>query len=252
MPEIGLLFIVNAFFVIHAVRSGRFWPWAYVIFLLPVVGVAAYIWFEVLPEYRNTPQANRAQAKIVNAVNPERRYRALKADLETADTIGGRVALAQECLALDKYDEALLLYEEIIKSPLGDEPNYHLGKAQAEFGLGQLEPTLATLDELKSLWPQYHSQEGHLLYARALEKLGRDQEALGEYEGLSRYFAGQEVQARRLVLLDRMGRPTEAQAIADEVMRYFKRAPKHARKQQAEWFSVARSYQKHARAKPLG
>ena len=45
---------------------------------------------------------------------------------------------------------------------------------------------------------------------------------------------------------------TEAQAIADEVMRYFKRAPKHARKQQAEWFSVARSYQKHTRAKPLG
>ena len=60
------------------------------------------------------------------------------------------------------------------------------------------------------------------------------------------------MQARRLVLLDRMGRASEAQAIADEVVRYFKRAPKYARKQQAEWFSVARSYQKSARAKPLG
>ena len=252
MPEIGLLFVINAIFIIHAVRTGRYWPWALVILALPVVGVVAYVVFEMLPDYRSSPKGSRAQATIVNAVNPERRYRSLKADLETADTIGGRVALAQECLLIDKYDEALLLFEEIIKSPLGDEPNYHLGKAQAEYGLGQHEATLASLDELKRLWPQYHSQEGHLLYARALEKLGRDDEALGEYEGLSRYFAGQEVQARRLVLLDRMGRESEAQAIADEVMRYFKRAPKHARKQQAEWFSVARSYQKHARAKPLG
>ena len=101
-------------------------------------------------------------------------------------------------------------------------------------------PRLRTLEELKQRWPSYQSQDGHLLYARALEKVGRDDEALREYEELSRYFAGQEVQVRRLLLLDRMGHKIKAHQIANEVLRYFKRCPSYARKQQSEWFSAAR------------
>ena len=124
MPEFGLLFIVNAFFIIHAARTGRFWPWAYVILFLPLVGVGAYIIFEILPQYRYSPDARRAQANVARAVNPEKRYRALKGELEVADTLGNRLSLAEECIQLRKYDEALALYDEIIALPQGDEPRY--------------------------------------------------------------------------------------------------------------------------------
>ena len=127
---------------------------------------------------------------------------------------------------------------------MGDEPVYFLGKAQAEFGLAQSDAVLTTLDSLKRHWPDYHSQEGHLLYARALENSGRSDEALTEYTQLARYFAGQEVHVRRLLLLDRMGQAHEAEAIADEIVRYSKRAPRHARHQQAEWFAAAKAYLK--------
>ncbi len=250
LPEFGLLFIVNAFFIIHAARTGRLWPWAYVILFLPLVGVGAYIIFEILPQYRYSPDARRAQASVARAVNPEKRYRALKGELEVADTLGNRLSLAEECVALRKYDEALALYDEIIASPQGDEPRYVLGMAQAEVGLERPDAAIATLEELKQRWPSYQSQDGHLLYARALEKVGRDDEAMREYEELSRYFAGQEVQVRRLLLLDRMGHKIEAHQIANEVLRYFKRCPSYARKQQAEWFSAARGYLKSEGVKP--
>lgn len=250
MPEFGLLFIVNAFFIIHAARTGRFWPWAYVILFLPVVGVGAYIFLEILPQYRYSPEARRAQASVARAIAPEKRYRALKDELEIADTLGNRLAVAEECLILKKYDEALGLYEQIIASPQGDEPRYYLGKAEAQCGLERYDAVLVTLEELKQHWPSYQSQEGHLLYARALEKVGRDAEALREYEELARYFAGQEVQVRRLLLLDRMGHKIEAHQIANEVLRYFKRCPSYARKQQAEWFSAARGYLKSEGVKP--
>ena len=75
-----------------------------------------------------------------------------------------------------------------------------------------------------------------------MEASDRPAEALGEYEQLSRYYAGQEVQVRRLLLLDRMGQSEQAESIADDIMRYYKRAPLHARHQQAEWFAKAKSY----------
>lgn len=217
---------------------------------VPGLGALAYLFVEVMPEYRYAPQARVAQAVIGSQINPNRRYRELRSELEIAETLGNRLSLAQECLRLKRFDEALLLYEEILRSPTGDEPNYMLGKAQAEFGLGQPQFALDSLDELKRCWPDYHSQDGHLLYAKALEACDCPDEALAEYTQLARYFAGQEVQVRRLLLLDRMGQSHEAEAIADDIMRYYKRAPLHARHQQAEWFAAAKHYLK-ARPRPV-
>ena len=238
----SIFFLIDVVFIVHAAKTGRFWPWAYVILFLPGIGTLAYIFVELLPQYRHSPQARKAHSSIKMRVNPTRHYRALRTELEIADTLGNRLSLAQECLRLKRFDEALLLFEEILKAPMGDEPVYLVGKGQAEYGLGQPQATLQSLDELKRRWPDFHSQEGHLLYAKALEASDRPAEALGEYEQLSRYYAGQEVQVRRLLLLDRMGQSEQAESIADDIMRYYKRAPLHARHQQAEWFAKAKSY----------
>ena len=195
----------------------------------------------LLPQYRHAPQVRRARVTLDSRINPHKRYRALRGELEIADTLGNRLALAQECLRLQRFNEALLLFDEILASPMGDEPLYQLGKAHAEFGLDRPHAVLETLDVLKRRWPDYHSQEGHLLYAKALKRCDRPEEALDEYEHLSRYFAGQEVQVRLLLLLDRMGRADEAERIAGDILRYRGRAPLHARHQQAEWFAAAKS-----------
>jgi hypothetical protein len=243
VPAIGsILFLLNVFFIIHAARTGRFWPWAPVMFFLPGFGLAAYLIFEVLPEWRGAPRVRKTQTQLVKAMDPTRRYRALREEAEAVDTLGNRLALAQECLELGKYEEARTLYDGIIHSPQGDEPVYYLGRARAEFGLATPEKALATLDELKSHWPDYRSHEGHLLYARSLEMLGRAEDALGEYANLARNYAGPEPRIRQMRLLDQMGRKDEARAIAQDVVAGLKRAPDFARKQQAEWFSAAKVY----------
>ena len=243
MPELGtLLLLLNVVFVVHAARSGRFWPWGYIILFLPGFGVAAYVLFEVLPEWRRAPGVRRTQGTLVKAIDPGRRYRALLDEFEGADTVGNRLALAEECLTLGRYDQAFDLYEGIIRSPQGDEPLYYFGKAKAQFGLDRPDAALATLDDLQGQWPNYRSQEAHLLYARALERLERLDEALAEYAALSRYYAGPEARVRQMQVLDRLGRKTEAQNIANDVVTGMKRAPRHVRQAQAEWFSAARTY----------
>jgi hypothetical protein len=245
MPIIGILVLASTVFcVVHAARTGRFWPWAYVVMMLPVFGAAAYFLFEVLPEWNQAPAARKAQAQLAQAIDPNRRYRALRDQLDFTDTIGNRADLAQECLALGKYVEALRLYESIIALPQGDEPFYFLGKAKAQFGLDYPADALATLDLLRSQWPKFQSQEGHLLYARALEALGRLDEALHEYDALVTYYAGAEPRVRQMLLLDRTGRFTEAKKLAAEIVKGLERSPKFARQQQAEWLMRAKAYLK--------
>ena len=240
MPIIGALMLsLNVAMIIHSAKTGRFWPWGYVILFLPGIGAIAYIVVELVPEWLGTHQAHTARRKIGKALNPEKTYRALRDQVDVADTIANREALAQECLALGRFGEAEVQYDAILAQPLGDEPRFMLRRAQAQFGLGRFKDAKATLDDLRQRWPDYQSQEGHLLYARALQEDDRFDEALEEYHALSGYYAGAEPRVRYGLLLRKVGREGEARAVLADVIKQMSRAPRFARKVQAEWISMA-------------
>jgi hypothetical protein len=239
MPIAVILMAINVAFVIHAAKTGRFSPWGYIIFLLPGVGAVAYVLFELIPEWMGTRQGQQARQRVINTLNPEKEYRRLNDELEITDTIANRSALADECLLLGKFEEAFAHYDNILGRPLGEEPAYALGKARAEFGLGRPQATVATLDDLRARWPDYHSADGHLLYARALAESGRTEEALDEFKAVSNYFAGAEARVRWAILLETAGRKAEAKAIYAALLTQMRRAPKYVRKVQAEWIAIA-------------
>ena len=239
MPFALIFGVLDLVLVVHAAKTGRFSPWAYVILLIPIFGALAYILVELAPEWFGSYQGQKARKRFVSAVNPEGQYRVLTDQLAITDTIANREALAVECLALGKFDEAKQHYDEILARPLGEEPIFMLGRARAEFGLGQAAETVATLDELRRRWPDYQSADGHLLYARALEDSGRTEAALEEYRALADYFPGAEARVRYGMLLDRLGRRDEARRVLNDLLTHMRRAPKYVRKVQAEWIGLA-------------
>jgi hypothetical protein len=242
MPLAIVLMAINIAFVIHAAKTGRFTPWGYLILFLPGVGAIAYVLVELIPEWLGTRRGQHVAQRVVNALDPEKEYRKLKDDLEITDTIANRSALGEECLLLGKFEEALDHYQNILARPMGEEPVYALGKARAEFGLGRPEEVVVTLDDLRTRWPDYHSAEGHLLYARALQDSGRTAEALEEYKAVSGYFAGAEARVRWAMLLDAAGRRAEAKAVYTEVLTQMRRAPRYVQKVQAEWIALAKKH----------
>ena len=50
MPIATLLLVLDVVLIVHAVKTGRFMPWFYVIMFLPGIGAAAYIVAELAPE----------------------------------------------------------------------------------------------------------------------------------------------------------------------------------------------------------
>jgi hypothetical protein len=239
VPLATLIFILDIALVVHAAKTGRFSPWGYIILFLPGIGAAIYIVAELAPEWLGSYKGQVAQQTMARAVNPGRRYRALTDELAIVDTIANRAALAEECLRLGKFDEALSHYAAIMAQPLGEEPQFALGKARAELGQRQPAAAVATLDELSRRWPDFHSADGHLLYAVALEESGRDEEALANYANVGQYFPGAEPRVRQAQLLQKLGRDAEAKAIAEDVVRGLSRAPAHVRKRQRQWLASA-------------
>jgi hypothetical protein len=225
--------------IVHAAKTGRFWPWGYVILFIPGFGALAYVLVELLPEWFGSAQGQHARRRVVSTLDPEKRYRALTDQLDVADTIANRSVLADECLTLGKFGEAEGHYQHILALPMGDDAVYALGKARAQFGLGHPRDAVATLEDLRARWPDYQSADGHLLYARALEDSGHTAEALFEYQAVANYYPGAEARARYGLLLDKTGRKAEARVVFTELLTQLKRAPKYVRRVQAEWIALA-------------
>jgi hypothetical protein len=239
LPTGIIIAVIDIALIVHAAKTGRFSPWGFIILFLPGIGALAYVVVELLPEWFGSHKVRRARQQFAGAINPTGRYRQLHEELEVVDTIANRSALAQECLALGKYDEALGQYDAILAKPLGEEPGFMLGKARAEYGLGNADAALSTLDELKRRWPDYQSADGHLLYAMALEKAGRNDEALASYAAVGQYFPGAEPRVRQAELLRKLGRDDDARSLAEDVVRTLSRAPAHVRQTQRQWLASA-------------
>src|SRR5579863_6112514 len=126
MPFGIILLLINVVFIVHAAKTGRFWPWGYVILFLPGFGALAYIVVELLPEWFGSAQGQHARRRVVSTLDPEKRYRTLTDQLDVADTIANRGALAEECLTLGKFGEALHHYQHILTLPMGDDALYAL------------------------------------------------------------------------------------------------------------------------------
>jgi hypothetical protein len=239
MPFAVALLMLDVMFVWHAARTGRMCPWAFIILAIPGFGALAYLAIEIAPEWLGSVEGQKARATLDRKLDPLRRYRELTRALAVADTVANRAALAEECLGVEGCEEAKLHFEAILRQPQGAEPVFMLGKARAEFGLGEFGAAIATLDELRALWPQFQSADAHLLYARALDGAGRSEDAVAEYEALVEYFPGAEARVRYGELLTAIGRGREARAMFLEVKERAARAPAYARRMQAEWIAVA-------------
>ncbi len=235
-----LITILDVLLIVHAIRTGRFMPWGYVILFLPGIGALVYVAFELAPEWFGSYAAQSARRSVAAALDPAGRYRALRDELEVVDTIANRSALAEECLKIGRPQEALEHYQAILAQPLGDEPAFLIGKARALFDLGRAHDAVATLEELRRRAPDLHSPEGHLLFARALEAAGRADEALAAYARVLPTFPGPDPRVREARLLEQLGRRDQARSIAEDVVRSLSRAPRHVQANEREWFALAR------------
>jgi hypothetical protein len=174
------------------------------------------------------------------AIDPERDYRALVEQFDTADTAENRRALAEECLRLGKTNQAITLFKGALAGVHKDDPTLMHALARAYFAAQDFAACTRTLDALRAANPKFESAEAHLLSARSLEAEGRRDRALGEYAAVANYFAGAEARCRYALLLQRVGHAQQARQLFTDVVRAVDKAGGPFKRAQREWYDIAR------------
>ena len=213
-----------------------------IILFVPGLGILAYLAVEVIPGLLRGRAAARLSQTVSAGLDPARRYREFARAVETVQSVANLRALADECVRLGHYDEAIDLYKSALTGMHETEPGAMLGLATAEFRKGDTDATSATLDRLFAANPDFSSAEADLLAARVLEASGRLPEALSAYERLSATYPGEEAKGRMALLLQKTGAEQRARAIFVEIRKSVERAPAFYRRAQREWYEIARRH----------
>jgi hypothetical protein len=227
--------------IIHAVKTGRVFPWIYVIIFLPMVGCIAYFAVEIAPELLRSRASHTLAANVRAATDPHRGLRQAQRAAEMVGSVDAKRKLAEEYVARGHYAEAIALYEGALSGQFRDDPALLQGLARAQFLAGDGAGAQSSLDTLQNADPSFASEDAHLLYARALELQGKDSEALEEYRKLVRYFAGEEARCRYAMLLMKAGAADEARNLFAEILKSLDGAPRHYRRAQKEWGDIAKN-----------
>jgi len=235
----GLSILLQLICLIHVVRSGRPYWWIIVIVIGSYLGVALYVLTQILPDLQNDPRARRAAKGLAKRIDPEKDLRALRDELARADTVQNRLRLGAEFLELGEAAEAEQVFRACLRGMHATDPDILLALARAQFAQDKAQDSHDTLRTLHSTNPDFKSTDGHLLYARTLEALSRNDEALAEYEVLDESFPGEEARVRKAQLLLKLARDGDARAVLERVVSRARIAPDFYKKAQKPWIDRA-------------
>jgi hypothetical protein len=155
-------------------------------------------------------------------------------------TVENRKRLADALVERGRHAEARELYESALTGAHEDDPALTVGLARALFGLEDFAGVRSTLDRLREALPEFQSPEAHMLYARALDTMGKMDRALMEYEALATYFPGEEARCRHGMLLLRMGREQEAEVQFRAVVQSVESGSRLYQGDQKVWYDMAK------------
>lgn len=231
--------VIQVLLIIHCIRSGRNTLWIWAIALLPLAGPVAYVLVEILPALFRSRGTRVAVRGVRKALDPEQDLRRFELEARVTGDVASRQRYADELTRQGRPADAISVYNQALTGLYDSDPNLMLGLAQAQFAAGEFAAARGTLDSLIARNPNFRSPAGHLLYARALEGEGNRDKALEEYAELAKYYAGAEAPLRYAQLLRASGRTEQARGVLKELLEHARLAPRHYRKMQQEWLTLA-------------
>src|SRR6478752_181905 len=147
-PILVLSVLLQLACAVHVVRTGRPLYWIFILLVGSFLGIAVYVFAEVLPNLGNSTTARRAVHGVRIRIHPFHSKRLASCNLEISYTLDNRRRLAEQSMASGDYQQALELYRTSLTGMYKTDPTLMLGLAQAQFALELPAEARATLEAL--------------------------------------------------------------------------------------------------------
>lgn len=240
MPLLGaLLLLIQFSFAFHALKTGRPYWWIFVIMAFPVMGCVIYYFVEVFPGSREHRKAHKTARKLVKALQPDADLKRRAEELEICGSVDNKMAMAEECINHQMYQEAASLYESCLQGAFATDGAILFGLARAAVEGEDWDKASMALTRLASDAPKTRPQDVRLLEARVLQGRGETDAALAAYQQLTPEFVGLEARFRYGELLASLGKHEAAAHLFNEVIAHAKRFASAVDDEQ-RWVDAAR------------
>ncbi len=241
MPIISvLIWLAQIALVVHVLKTGRNRYWIIMLLFMPLIGGIAYVVIELLPEFTGSISGQRALRNVKRSLNPGAELRRCEAAWQQSPNVDNARHYAEALHASGRDQEAQEIVDQALKGLFSTEPTLLLLKAQILFEQDRSRDAVEVLETLQQHNPDFHSPEGHLLYARALEAEGQTEAAIREYSSVAGYFPGVEARYRLALCLKNAGRDAAATSELNSILTDARLAPAHFRKSQKYWLDAVR------------
>ena len=238
-----LLLAAQAGCLIHILKTGRPYWWIWIIWGVPIIGLAAYIYLEVRPSFRRV----NVQSFLWNFKNSQERIRILEERLEDSTTVRNRLALADELHRAGKHDQECQVVADGLRGPFADDPQLLLRLAEAHLEAGRSGEADKIVEKIIPDRSSDFVQRHKLLRARVYGSLGRDAQAEPLFRDL---VAAKKSEAPRYYYaqyLLRRQQAGEAYAILKDILYKYRRGTPVWRYQERQWYYAAKSLLKAPR-----
>ncbi|WP_392564264.1 tetratricopeptide repeat protein [Orbus wheelerorum] len=232
---IGLSTIIAICFAIHVIRSGQSYYWLLILFMFPFLGSIVYFIAIFLPSLRNTRSAYQIESKVRHILTPQRELKAAQNAIEISPTVDNQVRLAKSLVDNNRAQEALHYYETALSGIYKTAPDILLEYAYALFKTNNYTKAKNTLEYLRETNPNYRTDQGRLLYANILVKLGEKEQAHEEFKAVVDYYPSLDALSNYLQALIYWQEFDEAKKQLNNYEIRLKHMPKYAKKMNSQW-----------------
>lgn len=235
-----LIWLVQLILIIHVLKTGRSRYWIIFLIFMPLIGGMAYLVIELIPEFSGSITGQRAVRNVKHTLQPGAELRQHEAAWKQSPNVDNGRRYAEALLEAGNIKGAEDIIDQALQGLFETEPTLLLLRARIQFQTERPGEAVKTLEILQQNNPDFRSADGHLLYAQALEAVGRTDDAIREYSSVSGYYPGVEARYRLALCLDAAGKNQAARAEFDSILNDAKLAPAHFRKSQKPWLDAVK------------
>jgi len=226
---------LQALAILHFVRRRPDTYWLWIILMGGGLGALVYIVVEVVPDARLLHGAYQ--------VFPRRkRIKQLEGLVVENPSVGNYEELGDLYLDDKQYAKARACFDRVIGRTDEIDPVYH--RALSEIGLDDFEAAAKDLEQVLARDPKYNYQRAAGLYAHALARLGRKDEADAMFRSVLETSTLSETEYNYASFLAATGRRAEAKEMAEKILRKKKTMPDYIRRRERPWFWKATALKK--------
>lgn len=225
MLRLTPLLFLQGFCIYHAYTHKADWRWYLLILFLPFIGCIIYLYVHFV----NKQNINTVSKGVKSVMNTNYELEQLEKQMEFSDTIQNKTLVADKYVELERYPEAITLYESCLEGFNHSDPKT-IKKLIKALYLGEDYGQAAFYGNKIKNDPYFIKSEEAICYAWSLFYEGRQNEAEALFEKTDVGFANYVHRMEYAKMLHEAGSTGEALSKLEEIIAEFEHMESHERR----------------------